>query len=231
MGVEARDEIAATLSVVIPTFNAVGRLGLVLAALGPVLEVIVVDGGSGDGTAAIAQAHTVHWLEGERGRGTQLRQGAANARGAWLLFLHADTVLADGWREAVLSFIGDDSNRGKAAVFRFALDDAAPEARRLEAMVAWRSRWLGMPYGDQGLLIHRTLYDALGGYRAIPLMEDVALIRAIGRQRLVVLDVAAITSAARYRREGWLRRSARNILCLSLYFCGVPPRVIVRIYA
>jgi rSAM/selenodomain-associated transferase 2 len=231
MGVEAGDEIAATLSVVIPTFNAANSLSVVLTVLGPVFEVIVVDGGSSDDTCDVAHLHGARWLDSERGRGTQLRQGGAKARGEWLLFLHADTVLAEGWREAVTAFIASHANREKAAVFRFALDDDAPEARRLEAMVAWRTRWLGLPYGDQGLLIHRTFYRALGGYHDVPLMEDVALIRAVGPRRFVVLDVAAKTSAARYRREGWLRRSARNILCLALYFCGVPPRFIVRIYA
>jgi rSAM/selenodomain-associated transferase 2 len=231
MGVEAGDEIAATLSVVIPTVNAATSLGAVLTALGPVFEVIVVDGGSSDDTGAVARLHGATWLESARGRGTQLRHGGANARGAWLLFLHADTVLAEGWREAVLAFIAAHAGGDKAAVFQFALDDESPEARRLEALVAWRARWLGLPYGDQGLLIHRSLYEPLGGYRDVPLMEDVALIRAVGRRRFVVLDVAAKTSAARYRREGWLRRSARNILCLALYFCGVPPRFIVRIYA
>jgi rSAM/selenodomain-associated transferase 2 len=224
------DGLATPLSVVIPTYNAAARLELTLAALGPVREIIIVDGGSRDGTAVLAQSHGVCWLTSARGRGIQLRHGGTHARGDWLLFLHADTVLAHGWREAVAGFIGDDANRDKAAVFRFALDDAAPEARRLEAMVAWRVRWLGLPYGDQGLLIRRAFYDALGGYQPLPLMEDVALIRAIGPRRFEVLDVAATTSASRYRADGWLRRSGRNILCLALYFCGVPPRLIVRIY-
>ncbi len=231
MGVAAGDESAATLSVVIPTFNAQASLASVLDALGPVFEIIVVDGGSGDGTAEIAGSYGVLWHESERGRGTQLKRGGAVARGDWLLFLHADTVLAEGWRSAVAAFMANHAHTAEAAVFQFSLDDASPQARRLEAMVAWRTRWLGLPYGDQGLLIHRTFYEALGGYRDIPLMEDVALIRAVGRRRLVVLDVAATTSAKRYRADGWLRRSARNLLCLSLYFCGVPPRIIVRIYA
>jgi hypothetical protein len=117
-----------------------------------------------------------------------------------------------------------------AGYFRFALDDAAPEARRLERMVAWRCRWLGLPYGDQGLLIHRDLYHALGGYQPIPLMEDVDLIRRLGRHRLKALPVAFITSAEKWRRDGWYARSARNLFCLSLWFAGVSPQRIARLY-
>jgi hypothetical protein len=115
-------------------------------------------------------------------------------------------------------------------VFRFALDDADPRARRIERGAAWRGRALGLPYGDQGLLIARDFYWSLGGHPAIPLMEDVALVRRIGRGRLTVLDHAALTSAARYRRDGWLRRPARNLALLSLYLLGVSPRVLARLY-
>jgi hypothetical protein len=113
---------------------------------------------------------------------------------------------------------------------RFALDSAAPQARRLERLVAWRCRRLGLPYGDQGLLISRALYDAVGGYRPLPLMEDVDLVRRLGRARLAPLPVAMRTSGARWEREGWWRRSARNLACLALYFLGVPPARIARLY-
>ena len=95
-----------------------------------------------------------------------------------------------------------------AAVFRLRLDDGAPAARRL---VAWRTRALGLPYGDQGLLIPSALYRSLGGYGPIPLMEDVDIVRRLGRKRIVLLDADAITSAERYRRAGYLGRSARNL--------------------
>jgi hypothetical protein len=88
-----------------------------------------------------------------------------------------------------------------------------------------------MPYGDQGLLIQRDLLAQVGGMRPIPLMEDVDLVRRLGRRRLVALDADAVTSAARWERDGYLRRSARNLCCLALWFAGVPPRWIVRLYA
>ena len=111
-----------------------------------------------------------------------------------------------------------------------ALDDPKAAARRLEVMVAWRCRVLGLPYGDQGLLISRAFHDRLGGFSDQPLMEDVALVRRIGRARLRFFETAALTSAARYRRAGYAWRSARNLGCLALYFLGVPPRWIVPLY-
>ncbi|WP_456304532.1 glycosyl transferase family 2, partial [Caldovatus sediminis] len=147
------------------------------------------------------------------------------------LFLHADTALAPGWTAAVAGFVADPANAGRAAYFRFALDDPGPQARRLERLVAWRCRVLALPYGDQGLLIARRLYDSVGGYRPdLPLMEDVDLVRRLGRRRLAPLDVAAVTSAARWRAQGWRRRSARNLACLALWFAGVPARRIAALY-
>jgi len=164
------------------------------------------------------------------GSGGHLLAVAQAARGDWLLFLHADTVLEPSWAQAVAAFTGNPANGQRAGVFRFAFDDPAPSARRLERFVRWRVRALGLAYGDQGLLIKRDFYDALGGFSPLPLMEDVDLIRRIGRRRLIALDAAAVTSPQRYRRHGYAPRMARNLLCLALYFLGLPPRLIVRIY-
>ena len=97
-------------------------------------------------------------------------------------------------------------------------------------MANWRSRTLGLPYGDQALLISRAFYEEIGGYQTIPLMEDVDLVRCIGRRNLCQLDGAVITSAAKYRRDGWMLRPVRNLFCLSLYFLGIAPEKIARIY-
>jgi len=221
------------LSLVIPTLDAAAELGRTLAALAPELsgdEVVVADGGSRDVTASVAAAGGARVIQAPRGRGAQLRAGAEAARGDWLLFLHADTRPAPGWRGAAARFMAEPANTERAAAFRFALDDADPRARRIERGVAWRGRALGLVYGDQGLLIAREFYRALGGYPAIPLMEDVALVRRIGKRRMAVLDHPALTSAARYRRDGWLLRPARNLALVSLYFLGVPPRWLARLY-
>ena len=222
-------------TIVIPTLNAGTRLGRTLEALTqePVagtVEIIVVDGGSDDSTNAVANAYGVRVLWAQRSRGQQLARGAEEARGDWLLFLHADTVLETGWGETLAAFAGAPENARRAGIFRFALDDPSPAARRLERIVAWRSRVMALPYGDQGLFLSRAFYRVLGGFRPLPLFEDVDFIRRIGRRGFAMLDVQAVTSAARYSYSGYLMRSARNLSCLGLYFLRVPPRMIVRLY-
>ena len=221
------------ISIVIPTLNAAEYLPTALGSLAGrplVHEIIVADGGSNDQTVAIARAAGTAVTEAERGRGAQLVAGAAVASGDWFLFLHADCRLSPGWEGAAGAFLAAPGASSSAGYFAFALDDPSQAARRLERIVAWRCRALGLPYGDQGLLISRSFYDAVGGFAALPLMEDVDLARRIGRKRLVLLDAAAISSAWRYRGDGYLRRPLRNLLCLSLYFAGVPPKRIVRLY-
>lgn len=234
LGVTAPD---INLSVVIPCLNAEHGLQRTLDALasaqrsGFTPEIVVADGGSTDRTREIAEQAGARVIDAPRGRGPQLAAGARAAKGDWLLFLHGDTVLDRGWAATVMVFASNERNRERAGVFSFALDDDSRAARRLEAMVRWRNRWLGLPYGDQGLLIHRRFYRRLGGYKEIPLMEDVDLIRRIGLGRLALFDVRAVTSAARYVRSGYLRRALRNLFCLTLFFCRVPPRLIARIYS
>jgi rSAM/selenodomain-associated transferase 2 len=224
------------LSVIVPTLNAGERLYDCLVALrsgvgsGLIEEIIVVDGGSDDDTVRIAKRGGARVERSAAGRGRQLGHGALRAVGDWFLFLHADTVLAPDWLFAVEQFVEEAGNIRRAGYFRFRLDDDNPAARRLERIVAWRSRTLGLPYGDQGLLLSRPLYADVGGFRPLPLMEDVDLVRRVGKKRLVALGVDAVTSAARYRRHGYLARSLRNLSCLGLYFLGVPPGALVRLY-
>lgn len=217
------------LSVVIPVLNASRSLPSTLASVVGADEIVVVDGGSSDDTAALAASSGAHIVQAQRGRGTQLAAGVAAASGDWLLLLHADTRLAPGWRDAIGHHMAADPHR--AGYCRFALDCDDPPARRLEQLVAWRCQLFALPYGDQGLLIHRDLLSAVGGITPLPLMEDVDLVRRLGRRRLTALDVAAVTSADKWQREGWYRRSLHNLLCLSLYFAGLPPRLIAWLYA
>ena len=216
------------VSVVIPVLNAAAALPETLHTLVGAAEIVVVDAGSQDGTADIARAHHARVLTAPRGRGGQIAAGVAIARHEWLLILHADTRLAAGWRQAALRHMECGPNC--AGYFKFALNSDDPRARRLERMVAWRCRRFALPYGDQGLLIHRDLLVKVGGMRPLPLMEDVDLVRRLGRARLSMLDATATTSAVKWEREGWTLRSTRNLLCLSLWFAGVPPRAIARFY-
>ena len=222
------------LSVIVPSFDSAATLGPVLAAVCDQdkvdCEVVVADGGSVDDTRDIATRLGARIVVTGRGRGLQLAAGAEASHHPWLLFLHADTILAPGWAAAAARFMAEAGNRDRPAAFRFALDDPGPKARRLEALVAWRCRVFGLPYGDQGLLVSRALYQARGGYQAMPLMEDVDLVRRLGRSRLVMLEANAVTSAARFRQGGYFRRSTRNLICLGLYLLGLPPRTIARLY-
>jgi rSAM/selenodomain-associated transferase 2 len=225
--------IQERISAVIPTLNAAATLPETLGALcssAMLGEVIVADGGSSDETAACAVAAGARVVAAPRGRGGQLAAGAAAASGNWLLFLHADCRLEPGWERAVGAFLRAPVAEARAGYFDLALDDPAPAARRLERIVAWRCRFLALPYGDQGLLIARRLYDAVGGFAPLPLMEDVDLVRRLGRRRLARIGARCVASAWRYRRDGYLRRPLRNLMCLSLYFAGVPPARIVRLY-
>lgn len=226
----------AKVDVVIPALDAAPDIGATLASLdegraaGLLGEVLVADGGSSDVTPALAAEAGARVIAAPRGRGPQLAAGAAAARAPWLLFLHADTRLAAGWADAAAAFVDDRRNQTRAAVFRLAFDEAAPQARRIARLANWRARRLGLPYGDQGLLLARAFYERLGGFRPLALMEDVDLVRRIGRRRLVHLHALAVTSAARYRRDGWWRRTVRNLLVLALYFLGAPPALLKRLY-
>lgn len=224
------------LSVIIPTLDAAESLPRTLYALIPAVisglikDVCIVDGGSKDATVEVADAAGCNLYYSAPGRGRQLALGAKAARADWFLFLHADTVLSPGWEQEVAHFTEQKDSGDFAGVFRFSLDDFRPAARRLETMVALRCKLLALPYGDQGLIIHRKLYEALGGYDSLPLMEDVEFIRRIGRKRLIYLQAAAQTSAKRYQTDGYWLRPLRNLFCLSLYFLRFPPALIARLY-
>lgn len=213
----------AAVSVVIPTRNAAADLPACLPSLmeglqaSVIRELVLSDGGSTDATQRIGEDIGAVWITGPASRGGQLRRGAAAAAGDWLLFLHADTTLPDGWSDQVLSHIEDHPDR--AACFRLSFAETGLGAAWVAGWANRRSGWFDLPYGDQGLLISRALYDQVGGYPDQPLMEDVAIARAL-RGRIRMLPVSVRTSGAKYVQEGWLRRGRRNLWTLLRYFCG-----------
>jgi rSAM/selenodomain-associated transferase 2 len=221
-----RELLGLSLSVVIPALNAAATLPDCLARLGNVDELVLVDGGSADATVRIAEGAGARVVISPKGRGRQLRAGGEAARGDWLLFLHADTCLSPDWKEAVEAHIRQHPKR--PACFRLRLDDPAWQARLIERGVALRTGLLGLPYGDQGLLVPTGLYDRVGGYRPLPLMEDVDLVRRLPRIRQLPAD--AVTSAERWRRDGWARRSSRNLLCLAAYRAGMSAERVALLY-
>jgi rSAM/selenodomain-associated transferase 2 len=224
-------DMRAPLSIVIPTLNAGDVLPDTLASLmegveaGLIRELIVSDGGSHDATVAIADAAGAVVVQGVAGRGRQLGLGADNASGDWMLFVHADTHLSPGWSVLVQSKLGDPQTAG---YFRLKFRAGGLLPRLFEIGANFRSK-LGLPYGDQGLLISRALYDEIGGYPAIPLMEDVVIARAL-RAKLRALPSAALTSADRYQRRGWIKQGSENIWRLALFRWGVDPAKLAQRY-
>ena len=228
----------APLSIVIPTLNAGAALPRALACLVPaaegglVREVIVSDGGSTDGTLMLADAAGCVVVTGGAGRGAQLARGAAAARGGWLLFIHADTVLSDGWPVAAARQL---DRPGQAAAFRLAFDREGLRPRLVAGGANLRARLARLPYGDQGLLIPRALYEAIGGFDAeLPLFEDVDLVRRLvaarGRGALRLLPATARSSPVRYERQGYARRVLSNQLLLARYLAGASPRDLALAY-
>ena len=221
----------AKLSVIIPTLNAETGLMRGLSTLaeglsaGLIRELVISDGGSEDATLAIAEEAGAELVTGPPSRGGQLRRGAEMARGEWLLFLHADTMLPPGWADEVLAHL----ETGRPAYFRLRFDKSGFGASWTAGWANFRSRVCHLPYGDQGLLISREEYDRAGGYPDIALMEDVAMARKLGR-RLVPLPVTVTTSADRYTQDGWFRRGARNLSFLLRYRLGADPERLARRY-
>jgi len=214
----------APISVIIPTLNAAATIRPTLASLaeglgeGLIGELIIVDGGSEDGMAQIADDIGARFETVPPSRGGQLAAGAAVASRPWLLFVHADTLLSDDWITACKAHLVTPD---KAGYFRLRFDANGLPPRIVAGWANLRSRLFGLPYGDQALLISSALYAKVGGYPNQPLMEDVALARALKGQ-LVRLDADAVTSATKYQGQ-WLRRGSRNLGLLLRYFLGASP--------
>lgn len=197
---------------------------------GLIREVILVDGGSDDQTRRIAEGTGATVLSSpQKGRAAQLRHGAENARGDWLLFLHADTALSRDWAERCQAHIAERPQH--AAVFTLAYRSDAPMAKVVARRANWRARTLGLPYGDQGLLISRKLYREIGGFPDTPFMEDVQIVRALGKKRINFLSAEARTDASKYERDGWRKRGWRNAWLITRYLLGAKPEKLAKDYS
>jgi len=221
------------IGVVIPTINEAQTLPALLddlrelARLLP-LDPVVVDGGSSDGTRARAAAGGERVVDALRGRAIQLNHGAMVARGEWLLFLHADCRLGADARTALLTAL-EPAAGVHAAVFRFAIDLPPFWRRFIEMGQAVREALSGLAYGDQGLLVRRELFQSVGGYPELPLMEDVAMIRLLRRRtRVARLAAPLLTSGRRYRQDGVPRTWLKHTALISLYLIGASPTRLAR---
>lgn len=219
------------ISVIIPTLNEAAHLPRTLGALAGAggVEVIVVDGGSQDGSLAIAQAAGATTLVAGGGRGAQMNQGAVQARGELLLFLHGDTLVPAGFEHWIRHCL--DQPGVVAGAFDLAIDGPGWGLRWVEWGVKQRSRWLQLPYGDQGLFLRASDFRSLGGFPPLPIMEDFALVQQLRRRgRIARVPLAVLTSARRWQRLGVGRTTLINQIMVLGYSLGIPPRRLARWY-
>ena len=219
------------LGIVIPTLNEAAHLPHLLGDLAQLAidrRIVVADGGSTDGTAELARAAGATVVTSPPGRGIQLNAGAAAIEAEWLCFLHADVRVPPGARTALVDAVAREVDIG---VWRLRIDTPARWARLMEAGARIRARLGGLPYGDQGLVVRRSVFETAGGFPNLPIMEDVALIRTLRRKRPVERFRAdVLVSPRRWVREGPYRTWMRNSLLLSAFLCGVPPATLARWY-
>ena len=219
--------VQPSFSVVVPVLGEAGRINALVdnvraAGYGLPLEIIVVDGDPAGTTLRAIDRQGVTGLTAPRGRGSQQNAGAAAAAGEALLFLHADTRLPAGAFQAAAELL---AGRAELGAFSLAIRSTHPLLRLIAAGATWRSRLFSLPYGDQALFLRRDLFEAMGGFADIPIMEDVELVRAMRRAggRVAILPQCVVTSARRWRAGGILPTTLRNLLLLLLFSLGVPP--------
>ncbi len=219
------------LSVVIPTLDEAGSLPGTLACVRRAagIEIILADGGSRDATREIAARAGARVLVTAGGRAAQQNAGAAVARGRHLLFLHADTLLPEGYADLIRRALERPATA--AGAFRFRTDGVGAALRLVEWVAGFRSDLFQLPYGDQCLFMEKRVFDELGGFAALPIMEDYELVRRLRRRGPVVtLSEPAITSARRWQRLGALRTTGLNWAMIAGFHAGVPPARLARLY-
>jgi len=222
----------APITIVIPTLNAAHALQRSLPPLvegiteGLVQTVLFADGGSNDAIQEIAEASGAEISKSAPGRGTQLRSACETVTSDWILILHADTVLPVDWTSHIKRAL---TMPDRAHVFHLSFDASGFWPHFVAGWANKRTRVFGLPYGDQTLLISRRLYKAAGGYPEVPLMEDVAIARAL-RGKIHLMDASVVTSADKYIRDGWIKRGFKNLSLLLRYKLGADPRKLAKAY-
>ena len=218
---------------VVPTLNEAGNLPRLLDALRREKtdsEIIIVDGGSDDGTLEIALSYGVSAVHSSRGRGTQLCAGALRARGDILIFLHADSALPAGGLQRIEEVLSAEPDV-IGGNFRLVFDGPSGFSRWLTGFYA-QIRWLGFYYGDSGIFVRRSVYEALGGFRPIPVMEDWDFVRRLERfgRTCCISEPPLITSSRRFEGRHPIAIVCGWVKLHFLYWLGVSPDRLARIY-
>ncbi|MGQ4646651.1 TIGR04283 family arsenosugar biosynthesis glycosyltransferase [Lyngbya aestuarii] len=219
------------ISIIIPALNEASKISTVLARALEAgnVEVILVDGGSQDETVAIAQSTGVKVISTAAGRAHQMNAGATVATGEILIFLHGDTHLPTEFDTLVRQALQE--TRTVAGAFELRVDAQLRGLRLLEKMVNVRSRFFSMPYGDQAIFLRATVFQEIGGFQNLPIMEDFELMRHLKpRGKIVILSAAVLTSGRRWQKLGVIKTTLINQLVIIAYLLGVSPARIARWY-
>ena len=230
---EAAHQVIPTVSVIVPTLNEEQSIGRTLKALTHAsgnIEVIVVDGGSNDGTIEIAQNSGARVITSARGRGIQLHNGARAARGKTLLFLHADTTIPLGAIDRITELLARDSLAvGGNCDIRF---DGNSRAARWMTWLYPKLEKIGLCYGDSGIFVRASVYKEIGGFKPFPIFEDVDLVSRLKRRgRMVHSPVAVVTSSRRFEKRNFVLTFVRWAVMQGLYWIGISPRLLNQLYA
>jgi rSAM/selenodomain-associated transferase 2 len=222
-------------SFIIPVLNEAGQINSLIEHLRKQnpessYEIIVVDGDPQGSTVGTIQDKDVTTITTDKGRGRQMNVGAAAAQGEMLIFLHADTTLPDNALEKISRAMQNSDYVGGA--FDLKIDSDRLFLKYISARASLRSRWNRIPYGDQAIFIRKKYFDQIGGYKEIPLMEDVDLMRRIkkDRKKIVILHDKVITSARRWESDGVLYTTMRNQVLVRLFYLGISPHKLAKYY-
>lgn len=213
------------VSVIIPAYREKDYLVRLLRQIAGEkdTEVIVAVPSGDEESAASAAPFDVKLVEGERGRGAQLHNGASAAKGNYLMFCHADTILPCDWRETVIKTM--ERPRVAGGGFRFSIDSPLFKYRLISVATNIRVAVSGLVYGDQALFTSRKIYDRIGGFRPLPVMEDVDFVGRLRKTGKIVIDDMQIkTSARRWEQDGAVNRTLLNSALIFLYLIGVSPK-------
>lgn len=223
------------LSIIIPVFNESRFINDTIAHLdmlaqGNHMECIVVDGSPNSDTIKVVKNKSIIRTTSTKGRGLQMNRGAFIARGDALLFLHADTLLPPGALEHIEAVMRNERYAGGA--FDLSIDSNKPLMRLVEKVASLRSRITGIPYGDQALFVRRAVFHSMGGFRDIPVMEDVDFMRRLKarKERIHITRMKVLTSPRRWEKEGIVYGTFRNWALMTLYLFGMKPEKLARFY-